>query len=176
MFDRYSSQSDIEKENECLKHELTTSLMNIEKIKQDYKDLEKRWVQLFLECKILRKGKYYLHVCPCSCYFHFYIQTGLALSTNQPTNQPTKVESESVNQRTGNAIAKRKRTTGQNMMYKSLHIKLKIEQHEPSKNWERTRVLRKSVQFLLHMCTHHVTLGICYFTQENSSLPFLRLI
>ena len=42
LFDRYSSQSDIEKENESLKHELTMSLMNIEKIKQDYKDLEKR--------------------------------------------------------------------------------------------------------------------------------------
>ena len=42
FFDRYSSQSDIEKENESLKHELTMSLMNIEKIKQDYKDLEKR--------------------------------------------------------------------------------------------------------------------------------------
>jgi hypothetical protein len=42
FFDRYSSQSDIEKENESLKHDFTMNLMNIEKIKQDYKDLEKR--------------------------------------------------------------------------------------------------------------------------------------
>ena len=64
VFDRCSSQSDIEKENESLKHELTMSLMNIEKIKQDYKDLEKRWVQLLPECKIRRKGEYnyYLNV------------------------------------------------------------------------------------------------------------------
>jgi hypothetical protein len=57
---------------------------------------------------------------------------------------------------TGNAIAKRKRTTGQTMMYKLLHIKLKIEQHEPKKNWERTQVLSRSVTFistvLLHVC------------------------
>jgi hypothetical protein len=47
-----------------LKHELTMSLMNIEKIKQDYKDLEKRWVQLLPECKIGRKSEYnyYLNV------------------------------------------------------------------------------------------------------------------
>ena len=64
VFDRCSSQSDIEKENESLKHELTMSLMNIEKIKQDYKDLEKRWVQLLPEYKIRRKGEYnyYLNV------------------------------------------------------------------------------------------------------------------
>ena len=42
LFNRYSSLSVIGKENESLKHELTMSLMNIEKIKQDYKDLEKR--------------------------------------------------------------------------------------------------------------------------------------
>jgi hypothetical protein len=70
----------------------------------------------------------------------------LALNTNQPTNQPTKRESEPVNQRrTGNAIAKRKKTTGQTMMYKLLHIKLKIEQHEPSKNWEGTQVIQEII-------------------------------
>ena len=56
-------------------------------------------------------------------------------STNQPTNQPTERESESVNQRrTDNVMAKRKRTTGQTLMYKTQHIKLKIEQHKPGKN------------------------------------------
>jgi hypothetical protein len=39
--------------------------------------------------------------------------------------------SESVNRRrTDNAMAKRKRTKGQTTIYKRLHRKLKIEQHE----------------------------------------------
>jgi len=40
---------------------------------------------------------------------------------------------ESINQRrTNNTIAKRKRTKGQIKIYKTLHRKLKIEQHEPN--------------------------------------------
>ena len=114
-------------------------------------------------------GKYYLHVCPCSCYFHFYIQRKLALNTNQPTNQP-KGNQNPVNQkRTDNAMAKRKRTTGQTMMYKLLHIKLKIEQHEPSKNWEGTQVLSRRVCSACFTCgTHRVTLGIFYFTHKKT--------
>ena len=70
--------------------------------------------------------------------FSFLHPKGVGVK-HQPTNQATKRESEPVNQRrTGNAMAKRKRTMGQTMMYKSLHIELKIEQHEPSKNWEGT--------------------------------------
>ena len=38
-----------------------------------------------------------------------------------------KGESESVNGRTDNTTAKRKRTKGQTTIYKTLHIKLKIE-------------------------------------------------
>ena len=42
-------------------------------------------------------------------------------------------KSESVNQRTDTTIAKRKRTKGQTTIFKTLHIKLKIEYHEPHK-------------------------------------------
>ena len=89
---------------------------------------------------------------------------------HQSTNQPTKRESEPVNQRrTGNAIAKRKMTTGQTMMYNLLHIKLKIEQHEPNKNWERTQVLSRIVCSSCFTCgTRRVTLGIFYFTHKKT--------
>jgi hypothetical protein len=53
---------------------------------------------------------------------------------------------------------KRKRTKGQMMIYKTLHRKLKIEQHKPYKNRGWTRVLRKGNQFLLHIWDHHATL------------------
>jgi len=44
-------------------------------------------------------------------------------------------ESEDVNQRTDNTMAtKRKKTKGQTTIYKTLHRKLKIDQHEPTKN------------------------------------------
>jgi len=42
--------------------------------------------------------------------------------------EDTKGQSESVNRRrTDNTMTKRKRTKGQTMIYKTLHIKLKIE-------------------------------------------------
>jgi hypothetical protein len=37
------------------------------------------------------------------------------------------------------------------MIYKILHRKLKIEQHETTKNQGWTQLLRKGKQFLLHM-------------------------
>jgi hypothetical protein len=43
-----------------------------------------------------------------------------------------------------------KKDKGQTTIYKTLHIKLKIEQHDPTKNWGWTQVLRKGKQFLLH--------------------------
>jgi hypothetical protein len=53
---------------------------------------------------------------------------------------------------TENIIAKRKRTKGQTMIYKTLHRKLKMEQHEPhKKNRECTQVPWKGKQFLLHV-------------------------
>jgi hypothetical protein len=36
------------------------------------------------------------------------------------------------------------------MIYKTLHGKLKIEQHEPNKNQGATHSLRNDKQFLLH--------------------------
>jgi len=45
----------------------------------------------------------------------------------------------------------KKKTKGQTTIYKTLHRKLKIEQHEPTTNRGWTQVLRKSKQFLLHM-------------------------
>ena len=48
-----------------------------------------------------------------------------------------------------NTMAKRKRTKGQATIYKALHRKLKMEQHEPTKNQGLTPVLPKGKQFLL---------------------------
>ena len=63
-------------------------------------------------------------------------------------------QTEAANQRTtNNAMAKRKMTKWQAMIYKSLHIKQKIKQHG---RW--THVLLKGMQFLLHMCTRRATL------------------
>jgi hypothetical protein len=46
-------------------------------------------------------------------------------------------------------MAKRKSTKGQTTIYKTLHKKLKMEQHEPTKNRGLTPVLLKGKQFLL---------------------------
>ena len=45
---------------------------------------------------------------------------------------------------------KRKRTKRQTTIFNISHRKLKIEYHEPHKNWERTHVPRKDDQFLLY--------------------------
>jgi hypothetical protein len=45
---------------------------------------------------------------------------------------------------------KRKRTKRQITIFNISHRKLKIEYHEPHKNWERTHVPRKDDQFLLY--------------------------
>ena len=46
----------------------------------------------------------------------------------KPVVRETKIEET-------NAMAKRMKTKGQTIIYKTLHIKLKIEQHEPIKAW-----------------------------------------
>jgi hypothetical protein len=46
------------------------------------------------------------------------------------------------------SVEKKKSTKGHSTIYKILHRKLKIEQHEPLSGW--TQVLRKGMQFLLH--------------------------
>jgi hypothetical protein len=51
--------------------------------------------------------------------------------------------SEAVNRRTDNTMDKRKRTKGQTTIFRTLHRKLKIEQHEHTKNQWRSQVLRK---------------------------------
>jgi hypothetical protein len=48
-----------------------------------------------------------------------------------------------------NTMTKRKRTKRQATIYKTLHRKLKMEQHEPTKNRGLTSVLPKGKQFLL---------------------------
>jgi hypothetical protein len=48
-----------------------------------------------------------------------------------PKCEDTNGQSEVENQRTDNTMAKRQRTEGQTMIYKTLHRKLKIEQQEP---------------------------------------------
>jgi hypothetical protein len=50
-----------------------------------------------------------------------------------------------------NTMAKRKRTKGQTTIYKTVHRKLKMEQHEPTKNRGLTPVLPKGKQFLLQL-------------------------
>jgi hypothetical protein len=46
-------------------------------------------------------------------------------------------------------MAKRKRTKGQTTIYKTVHRKLMMEQHEPTKNRGLTAVLSKGKPFLL---------------------------
>ena len=46
-------------------------------------------------------------------------------------------------------MSKRTRTKAQTKIYKTLHIKLKIEQQEPTKNWGFIQVFRKGKQFIL---------------------------
>jgi hypothetical protein len=46
-------------------------------------------------------------------------------------------------------MTKRKRTKWQTTIYKTLHRKLKVEQHGPTKNRGLTPVLSKGKQFLL---------------------------
>ena len=46
-------------------------------------------------------------------------------------SEDTNGQSEVENQRTDNTMAKRQRTEGQKLIYKTLHRKLKIEQQEP---------------------------------------------
>jgi hypothetical protein len=51
---------------------------------------------------------------------------------------------EAVNRKmTDNKTAKRKRTNGQTMIYKVLHRKLKIEQHDPYYEREWIQVIRE---------------------------------
>jgi hypothetical protein len=47
-------------------------------------------------------------------------------------------------------IIQKKRTKRQITIFNISHRKLKIEYHEPHKNWERTHVPRKDDQFLLY--------------------------
>ena len=59
-------------------------------------------------------------------YIYRYTCSALENCVKIPKRKP-----EIVNQRkTENITAKRKRTKGQNMIYKTLHLKLMIEQHE----------------------------------------------
>jgi hypothetical protein len=51
-----------------------------------------------------------------------------------------------------NAMAKRKRTKEQTMIYKTLHRKLKIDQHKPLlKNGRELTCSGRNLQFLLHI-------------------------
>jgi hypothetical protein len=47
-------------------------------------------------------------------------------------------------------MAKRKKPTGQTIIYKKLHRKLKIEQHEPTKNRGCIQVLWEGKLLLFH--------------------------
>jgi len=52
------------------------------------------------------------------------------------------------------------------MIYKALHRKLKIEQHEPTNNRGSTKLLWKGKQFLLHML--HLSCYSCYKPEDKS--------
>ena len=52
----------------------------------------------------------------------------------QGQSKTPKGQSKTVNRRTDNAVADIKRTRKQTTIYKTLHIKLKIERHEPDQN------------------------------------------
>ena len=53
------------------------------------------------------------------------------LDSSKKSLKISKGQSESVDRRTDNTMVKRTRTKGQTTIYKILHRKLKIEQHEP---------------------------------------------
>ena len=57
--------------------------------------------------------------------------TRLSLNVYVINSKIPKEQSEGVNRRTDNINSKRKRTNGQTMIYKAIHRKLMIEQHEP---------------------------------------------
>ena len=75
-----------------------------------------------------------------------------------------------------NIMAYRKGTQGQTMTYKTLHKKLKIEQHEPTKSDSEcsgaTYIKQiTKLRFLLrwtHDCVHHILLHCCRMNEMNS--------
>ena len=71
----------------------------------------------------------------------FYIQEGLLEDTKEVIRIRISKKY--------NTMTKRKRTKGQTTIYKTLHRKLKMEQHEPTKNRGLTSVLSKGKQLLL---------------------------
>ena len=80
-------------------------------------------------------------------------------------------QSEAVNRRgTDNAMTKRKRTIGQTTIYKTLHGKLMIKQHESGVN----SGAQKWQQFLLHMLHHRVTVKRHHLIWKSCSRHLLR--
>jgi len=75
---------------------------------------------------------------------------GLQICLSKKSLKIPKGLSESVNRRTDNTLVKRKITKGRTTIYKLLHRKLKIEQHEPHSQTGVTRVLLRDSQLLLH--------------------------
>ena len=72
------------------------------------------------------------------------------LNRNKKSLKIPKGQSEAVNKRTDNTMTKKKKDKKTNKIYKTLHGKLKIGQHEFHKKWGLTRVIQKMKQFLLH--------------------------
>jgi hypothetical protein len=65
------------------------------------------------------------------CDIYICITNGVAILATCKTYKKSLKQSEAVNRRrTNNAMAKRKRAIGQTTIYKTLHGKLMIEQHE----------------------------------------------
>jgi hypothetical protein len=55
---------------------------------------------------------------------------------------------------------------GRTMMYRTLHNKLNIDQHNPTNNWRWNQVLQKGKQFMLHMW--HPSCYSCYKPGDKS--------
>ena len=67
-------------------------------------------------------------------YFLFTLGNPISRLYHRELYNVIKGQSKTANRRTDNAVADIKRTRKQTTIYKTLHIKLKIERHEPDQN------------------------------------------
>ena len=63
---------------------------------------------------------------------------------------------------------------GQTTIYKTLHIKLNIEEHEPTKNWGWTEVLGKGTQYINHPFLYYHKLVICVKIADSTELLLIQ--
>jgi hypothetical protein len=73
-------------------------------------------------------------------------------------------------------MAKAKETKGWTMIYKTLHRKLRIEQHESHYKLKVNSVVRKDKQFMLHENLTNIAINVQTVYQNNINLMVLHII